>query len=418
MKLSILGYFDIGLSVGIDDHPFDNETKIKSFEKGTGLPVTFPAFSLPVGIRLSLGRGLRVGLSNSDIVSTWQKQAQAQPKATGVDVQLLFQESRITNCYMDFYSLGIVFLRLDFDGVSSEHPDAIIDFFQCFEYAAYEHTSSKLKIIAQKFINCFEQNDNLQKISHRLNLSYSRDFDLIPGFVCVCMCENGEDRDKRDKTIQAAQEYERQYTFQRLDLDDGILHLGWAACVIEPRTDEWERIFYLLQITQVFFGICEAFEGLFTRRMSESVRRNLGDYSVIIDERILNALRTLAAAVVELTIFSSTSNNISDIYLFEAFDKLAKVSVKQDRIRASCDIFLTIQNELSRLEEARREKRLGNFVFVLTSLTFVSVLADIINTVDYVHQLIPNPFVRFVILCLPPLLVIFSIWKFAFAKRI
>jgi hypothetical protein len=67
--------------------------------------------------------------------------------------------------------------------------------------------------------------------------------------------------------------------------------------------------------------------------------------------------------------------------------------------------------------EVRRGNKLNNFIFFLSSLTFISVLADITSTVDYMNALIPSPVMRFSILIAIPAFIIFGIWKIYVAKK-
>lgn len=460
MKISIIGYFDMGSSIGIDDSPFIDEDKRRRFEELTGLSIKFPVTDFPPeGVNLPIGTGLKIDLMNSRILSLWQEGARSKAdemkgainilsdaKEMEEAIKKIFHQFKITKCFMNVYSIGIIFLRLDIEGLPSEHNNSIINFYRWFERAVYDCIYEQLKVIAQNVLVCFGDTGDFKAISTRIKLDEIVGASELfkDGLFCIVICEEGDDK---DKIIKISQKYEGQYSFQSLNLDDGILHLGWAVCVLEPRRDDYdygrtidpERIIDLLHITQVFFGICKTFENLFAKSISESVRKSIeGSNSRAglmqklrkifgkkvqtnsrdkFDVTTLNKLRTIAGDVVELTNFSSISNNISDICLFNAFEKYANINAKHSRIRASSDIFLTVQNEIVRLENEIQEKRLTNALFVLTSLTFVSVLADIINTVDYVHQIIPDPRLRFIILVLPPLLIILIIWKFVISAK-
>ena len=49
------------------------------------------------------------------------------------------------------------------------------------------------------------------------------------------------------------------------------------------------------------------------------------------------------------------------------------------------------------------------FLLGLTTLTFVSVVADIINTVDFAQKILPDPFERFAVLISQLLITLFLI---------
>jgi|LSQX01.2.fsa_nt_gb uncharacterized protein YfbU (UPF0304 family) len=405
MILTLNGYFDIGFSIGINDQAFSS-----IINNNNDYIINFHNEVVPVGINIEIGNGILVDLTNNNISNLWQKEAKLKAISLFNDVELesYINSSTINSFTIELFALGIVFIKLDIVNVPKNAVNNIEHFYQCYEYAGYEKVSETLIQIVKSIINPYKSLNNLSIISKRFEIDEIVPFDLIPGFVCVCVCQKD---DNTDLLIKKLQEYERQYTFSVLDLDEAIVHLGWATTIIEPRDVDIQRVFFLIKIAQLYFAICEAFEKLFSKHMINTVRISFGESNQYYNAQILNKLRTLAMSVNQVTNFSSTSNNISDLFFFKEFEKLGNINNKHDRIQSTCDIFANIHTELAEIAEIRREKKLSNFIFILTSLTFISVTADIIGTVDYVHTILPNPLFRFLVLTIPTFTIIFFIWR-------
>ena len=71
MRLTLVGCFDAGLSIGIDDYEFTAE-KVQSFERRLGNAQTrMLAKELPTGLAVPMGAGLRVDVLNHPLVKGW-----------------------------------------------------------------------------------------------------------------------------------------------------------------------------------------------------------------------------------------------------------------------------------------------------------------------------------------------------------
>jgi len=132
-------------------------------------------------------------------------------------------------------------------------------------------------------------------------------------------------------------------------------------------------------MAQIYYGICDGFERLFSHHISNSVRENLSGEKSIYDAVSLNRLRTIAHTVAEFTRFSALTQNISDQKLLNAFDQMGGLSQKIEHMASACEIFTNIQNEVLEQKQARRDKRLNVYAMALTALTIVSVLADMLS---------------------------------------
>lgn len=428
MQLIMIGYFDLGISFDINDQPFLSEQKRQKLQARIKYHVKYPACELPIGINLPLGKGLRIEFDES-FAQEWLMHAREKPHSKDLqdlfdnlslkDLQDLFDNISLKECYIDVYSIGIAIIILHIYNLLPGLYSSYINFYKCFEYAGYENISKQLKSICRDIIAIFARNSLIEQISKRFDIEDVGDSDFIPGFTCIFLCDNDCEK---DNVIKIAQDYERQYRFKRLNLDDGTLYLGWACSVLIPRTDKYERIIHLIKIAHLFYGIAEAFEKLFYSKMIDSTRDilgeedHIGEKDNIYDSVRLNALKTFSSTIVELTFILSVSNNISDWHFLKAFNDISQLDVRRRRIHAISNIFDKIRSEKNRIEWSKKEKILRNIAYVLTILTIESVIGDIINTVDYAYVIFPSPLVRFVVLIIPIMLLL-TIWILVFKTR-
>jgi Fe-S-cluster containining protein len=398
MRLTFFASFDIGLSVGIDDSAFASDADVARFSQLIQAPVVAARdLRQDFGLDLPIGRGLRVDLIHHRMLVDWTGRAneineKGHPKLSHWDerdgpegrrmAKELMTRCQFRACHLDLYSLGIAFLRLDLDNLPSDHSNGLVRFLQAFEYAAYELAAPHLKALAGHFLTVFRNHTEFEDASKRFDVLQTEAPDLIPGFTFVVTLGRNEAEAQTKTAIAAMQAYEGQYIFRRLELDEAVVHLGWAACVIEPRRDDYERAYRLLQVGLVYGDLCSAFERLFTRHMRETVRSRLVDSIAARDPAFLNDLRTLAMTITQLTSFSATTANISDLYLFAAFDEMQKVSERHARIRTTSEVFYNLHSDLARLAAEQRGRWLNRFVFLLTTLTVMSVAADVFNVIE------------------------------------
>jgi hypothetical protein len=416
MKLIIGGYFDAGFSIGIDDHPFMSSNAITKLSDETGLTVSLniprDTYSYSdentgrmdyssddseghIGISVPVGAGLKVSLSGSPLLEQLHQealQAASNPKFMGeyyteypaniVDLVSRFQRDvRLSTASVNLFGLGIGYLHLE----SEELPQALKPFalwiYRCYEYAAYGTFSQArfmtgFRELVLTIYRTFSDSDNIHAITRRKIPG-----DFFPGFQVILSA--GSD----DECVEALKVLEDYDDLTPLKMDDGIIHLGWAAAVIQPTNPDYSsRILYLLKMAQVYYGICDGFERLFAHHISESVRQNLTGSPTVYDAISLNRLRTIAHTVAEYTRFRALTQNISDLKLLGHFDQLGDFSAKIDHLVAVCEIFTNIQNEFLQQKQARRDKRLNIYAMALTALTIVSVAADMMSISDTLEQ--------------------------------
>jgi hypothetical protein len=149
-----------------------------------------------------------------------------------------------------------------------------------------------------------------------------------------------------------------------------------------------------------------SFEKHFARRMRQAVQQALSREKATLRLAELNEMRALAGAVTELTRFSSMTSSISARAVLDRWERLTALPDRQERIQRAAELLHTVQGEAIRLEDERKQQRLSTWGFVLAAFTLVSTVSDIIATVDYNHDLLPQILGRTVLLATGPLLFI------------
>jgi hypothetical protein len=414
MKLLISGYFDTGISFGIDDTVFNTNRDLLNSLRNDIKYLADDDSEKFEGININIGKGIRIDLGENDLTENWREQAILEAETYFNDDNLMksVKLTSVKNFYLDLFSVGIAFVSCEVTGLNEYAKMNITDLYQCYEYAAYKKLSEELVKEVGEFIAKLGDKFKEYALCKRKDITKLEDIrELLPGFVCIVIEES-----KNVKTLKTLQDYEWQYDFKELKLDDGKVFLGWSSALIIPQSNDLglRRILYLFKISQVYYGICEAFESVFISHMTKSINQDFsGKNGNIYSVPDLNKLRTLAISITTLTVFSSTSNNISDLCFFDFFNQHAKLEHKHDRIRMTCEVFSNIQFGYAQFEDEVREKKLNTFIFYLTAFTLISVMADIINTLDYIHELLPSPLIRLPALFVLPLILIgFAYWKY------
>lgn len=408
MKFIISGYFDAGFSIGIDDYPFTDPGVIASLNKQVDFRVKYnkPADQYAfaddlgkaeytcsdaeghIGLSVPIGAGLEIDLNGSELLKHLHAEAMqsaADPQFMGsyysdpptgiVDIISSFQaEAGFRKAVVNLYSLGIGYLYIESAELNKELESYALWIYRCYEYASYgtyssgEFRNGFRKAVADIY-KSFSKHDGIEQITRR-----RIPCDFFPGYQVVLMCTKPGDVSCAEKVLDDYDE------LTPIRMDDGNIQLGWAAAIVEPVNEDYvTRILFLLKMAQVYYGICDGFERLFSYHISQSVRENLSGDASLYDAGSLNRLRTIAHTVAEYTRFGALTQNISDLKLLNTFDQLGGLSQKIEHMASACEIFTNIQNEVLEQKQATRDKRLNVYAMALTALTIVSVLADMMS---------------------------------------
>lgn len=408
MKIMISGYFDAGYSIGIDDYPFEKEGALNYLNSRSGFVASYHkprelfAFADEtgggifhvddaeghIGLSVLVGVGLKIDLSESVFMKMLHSEAieaASDKRFMGsyytdhpqniVDIITDFQhKSGFSKATVNLYGLGIGYVFIESAELDDELAPFALWIYRCYEYASYGAYSSGAfrnafsKMVAETY-SIFSNKDGYEILTRR-----KIPCDFFPGYQLILLCNN------QQETLLGSQILKNYDELTPLQMDDGRISLGWAAAIVEPsNTDYVSRILFLLKMAQVYYGICDGFERLFSHHIASSVRENLSGEDSVYDVVSLNRLRTIAHTVAEFTRFGALSQNISDQKLLNSFDQMGGLSQKIEHLASACEIFTNIQNEVLEHKQARRDKRLNVYAMALTVLTLVSVLADMLS---------------------------------------
>jgi len=414
MKLQIAGYFDIGFSVGIDDHFItENPSVINSLKEASDFTVEyfspvndycFPeeiihkkkepevssnfhiGLSVPVGSGLVLTdkKGIFKDLLLSDIQETIAHPGflgsyyNEFPEGIGERAARFFKENPLGDLQITLYGLGIGYLNLDISLLPDEmKPDALW-LYRFIEYSCYgTYCTGRFRdAIVERIISIYKAFD---KANHFRSITERKiPHDFFPGFQCIITSDNPNEE---QEALGILGDYDELVSFT---MDDGIVHYGWAAVVIRPTNRDYvSRIFELIKMLQVYYGIADGFERLFAWHISASVRESIREGTARYNAISLNRLRTIAHTVAEFIRFDTLSQNISDLKLIKVFDEMGGFSSKLEHMTGVCEIFTTIMTQKIEQNQVRREKRLNLYAMALTGLTIISVVADTINITEF-----------------------------------
>ena len=397
MRLALLGYFDVGVSWGVEDAAFRSE-----------LVAAQPDIGM-VGLRYPLGQGLVVELPTQDpaLIGRWRAAARRQllrpEMETGWDASLNMPRDEfhrglahhisthpISRCELTIHAVGTVLAHLEFGtGIPRLFMKGMS---QCFEFAAYVPSISLalLGIARDHATAAVDQDNRLAELSRRPPPRTETDADgytestLFTSFTDVITCiDEGDDRLLAGLLTDSGIDARKAIAFEY----HGNLHYDWAVCVLEPKTlygwvptespaDQIARMFACIRMAHVFLGTSEIFVKLFL----DETQRQVGGYVTGSvsgrSARNLNRLRTLALAVVNLTDFTLVTQSAEDQMYFKAFARDASLDSQRKLITEACEMLYNIQAAEQQEEERRRGNLLNFIVVVLTCLTLVSVSVD------------------------------------------
>jgi hypothetical protein len=393
MRPVLVSYFDLGMSWGLGD---------RAFAPGA---VDDPGI---VGLVNPFGSGVRVDLvgHGSEAVSQWRAAAVAHASRAGFDTgwSAAFGVSRaeyaaevvrhaarhgIRRCEMTIYSIGTVYLSLEFAaGLDERYVRGLLS---CFEVAAYGADVSEVIFAvadahARRAVGTGP--GQLAELSRRSPPLVQRDpggyaeSDLFRSFTTLLLCVDDGDA-ARVAELAAA------WQLPAADVVDfefhGRLHFGWAACLIEPHRDaagdepadvRIVRMLRCVQIAHVFLGTCEAFVRLFQDEVAQQVAGYVDERPAGRGPEELNRLRTLALAVVNLSQFNLVAHAAEDRAYFARFAAASGIDGYRRLIRDACEILHNVQVSQRQHHETRRQNLLGSVVLLLTTLTLVSATVD------------------------------------------
>jgi hypothetical protein len=401
LRAALVSYFDMGQSYGITDDRFE-----------TGYVNPKPDIGL-VGIQNPLGQGCSVSLleSSDELVSQWRQEAARQAFRPEMEIGWSsdFTESRnefqqrlanliedhpVSICELTVYSIGTVFLRLEFgSGVDLRFLHGLL---ACWEFAAYRPSiADLLRGRALQLVDAAASHaprEFLELTSRPVpkperDLQGYEEVQILTSFTSIISLVDDGDKTQLEQLLDAL----------KLDLADmkeidfehhGMMHYNWATCILTPRgSPEWtyeqelSRPLECIRIAHVAQGACEAFLKLFEAEIKAQVEDYVKEKHSGRTAQDLNRLRTLALAVVNLTNLDRVTPSDEDQEYFHKFASDAGLEDTRRLISEACDMLYNVQDAETQFEQSRRDNVLNAVVALLASLTLISVTADAYNFV-------------------------------------
>ena len=411
MILSLLGYFDLGISLGVDDDVFSGETlKTPSRPPSMPLEVRRDCDATTLDLQNSFGNGLSLDLSGSSFLHTWMRGAQQDESFS--QSSLNFKAFKIVACHGTIYSIGLGTVLLTIENLSCDGLESITDFAHCFSRAINLSAAGELRKVAGEALDPYRSNCDMENATAR---TFRHPNEFVPGMIFICHSETEEEW---DKILPLAQAYESPQPLAPSLHDRAEVRIGSSITIIRPCSPaDTAYVMNLLQVGQLYLGVVDVFQWLFSNKLRSLLKPRLGLEAEKMSGRAVEMIRILAETIVESTDPYDVSWDVGDRHLLDAFAEVEKLDQRRRRIRELSARFYEIWNDVAKAEEVKREKRLNTFILVLTALTFLSVVSDIICTVDYTHVIVPSPVARFVLLAAPPGAAMLAIWLIVRRKK-
>jgi len=444
MKIIQSDVIDIGNSFGVDDD-FFADSKVKEVFKKHFQKVSFPdersdffeqdCFS---NIEFPIGKGVKIDLQELDVkkfmLKNAIKSAQENYENESNDLIKIIKKLKVLDDYLIFYSIGLFVQRTTYE-IPNDCIDNLGKILNCF-YESIDYKNEDESDLYEKKITDFKS--ELLKISSPNEIIELTKRELWfegqdTNFIIV---DHTVDISKVNKHL--SYEFSKikhkieiygnailywGYVFSAIQLDDEFetdYDANSKECLpLKEHRDYYDRYIYLSEVMNLYATFVNSLEVCVDTKLSEIVKKNIfldADEDYI---KSINILKIYILATVNLTDYSSLGTiQADDIRLMEIYDKYSKLTKYQEKILQTCTLFVEVQNDFRNIQNDLRAKKsemqqnkLNEFIFYLTSLTFVSVLSDVISTTDFANQLISSSILRFFILAIPTLLVVVIIRK-------
>jgi hypothetical protein len=404
MYTVLLSYFDLGVSFGLGDRVFP-EKAVRGAEIGM------------VGLDPPVGHGVRAVVPHT-VVEEWRAEAARQARRdvmetgrTGdretfdAEMAELARSHPIRRCELIVYAVGTVLVELWLDPGVPERYDAGLA--ACFEFAGYRPGIARalhavaVERVAQ-VLNAETMGSPLTTLTSRELASVSKDEDepdadgkpyeeqmLMRSFTTLLVCTEPEDFATLDETLERFEPDADERPEVAFEYHGTIL-CGWALTALvakraatpedpgeDPAEEQIKRMLECVRVAHLFYGTCEAFEQLFLGEIDEQVGGYLRHATAGRPPDDLNRLRNLALAIVSLTRFANVTETKEDQRYFAWFEGEAQLQAKREFIRDAADMLYNVSDAEEQATRSRREITLNVIVVLLTSVTLLSVSADL-----------------------------------------
>jgi len=409
MKVMFSAAWDLGVSFGIDDDAFPEEALSNLRNNLDKSIVVERAEAPPDTLEVAIGNGIRLDLLKSRLPEILVKDGRGELQSD--EGRELFEKMEITECFLDLFALGIAYLQMAIAVPPGADPSDIGEIEQAMDNTMAAAGSEFLRETGSVIIEALTPVSDIIDITTRFDLSSVDIGYIFPGFSDIFLPEEGDDT---EDVIEWVRESEKNKLTEVL-IDEGHLYFGWAVSGLipeDPEMEDYSNISFVLKFAQVFYEITVAFEKLFAHKLRTGLKHQLSGKKrkseTVTD---LHRLRPLASAIITVTCFPAVTDNEDHLVIYNAFNQTARIEERQGRIQSASERFNAIETSLIQADEEARQNQLNTTILFLTALTFVTVFADIVSTVDYSNSILPSHWGRFLLMISLPVIAIIFIWS-------
>ncbi len=436
------GYFKIGFAIGVDDFLFTRKgapavgllpdgfiycEKPEEEEERVG-------FGMP---NVRLGRGMEFDFTHSGIFGTWKESAakvigsaefitdyavteQARREIVGLqDADIKYKGS------LTLFSCGIALVEviIDFNGLAETiSEEGLVRFVQTFEVAAYGRYDSAsgfqrdLDRFGESLLDYYAS-EKLTKEAMLCRKKYDKNFDynFFPAFTILFMS-------KETKACEGMLKYRESKgdDFKPVLLDSCQVWGSWYIFIEQyVKEEDKELLLNIVRIYTLFFGLCDGLENLLTTKITGLFYEGTGTEDNKQD--ILIKLHILSGLYANYTDFRSITQDGEVLAIVGILDEQGRIAFKHNNIAQSVEVLNTIQRQIDHEKEKKQEyierhkdEKVNKFIAIITSFTFISVIADFLNLDQLSSQLIPDLVIRvgvYAMLFIPVIWLISSLFR-------
>lgn len=418
MEIALIGYFDAGITVGYDDTAF---IKGKAADRLTAEAYRFQGNN-------RLGNGIRLDLTgDKDLLRLWREDARTVATSESFRQQfpyndtageqlrqLLDSEELRYGVSVIVHCCGICTVELNIDALDDaiQGVDAV-RLALMFEFAAYGYYGSKasfhtimLKAARQELEQfAFDENRSLREIMFRDVLRKPAD-KFIPSFTLVFF-------NRRNGFREEMKTYCTEYGCEDTDIRlNGLEATGswyiWAASFDRSSGDSLshDQLISALKLYTLYFGASECCENRLVALISDSMWRPGS-----ISKHKTMELQTIGNVVINNTNLQVSTQNGEFKLIFRIMEKMGDLDAFRNAIIRSVEVIADIEQQLEHHEEKRRDMRINFFVASITSLTFISVIADLLDLDQHACKLIATSWARWALYVAFLCGIVFAIYR-------
>lgn len=421
MRIAMTAYMDAGFACGIDDEPFrQNAERLEkngwfglALRKSAGAGDSLFAEDPDFGMESPFGKGIAFDLAGDWFLGAWRRGAVtvAAHPAFAADFSLdagqaagvgsLFGLGLHADCGCELRSNGITVLDIEINGF----PDGIesaaaVRYLQAWEYAAYGSYGSDnsfVRLLGERLASVLSESatdGRIPAVSRRTSEGQQA---AIPGFSLLFHPDTESDY----ANLRSYRE-DQGDEFTDLLLDGSKIAGSWYVFIVrdrktagvEDRLLSARHASRLVGIYSMFFGLCDGHQRLLDRCVSSHLGGRRAGESSLAGTGALITLKTLSQVFITRTDIATLTQNQEIAALLNMLDREGRLDRRHAAIARTVEVLSSIQNQAEEEESAQREKKVNIFISVITSLTFVSVIADFLNIDSLAREILPGAAAR------------------------